>query len=76
MLNKWYHWGVSSIIVCIGRGPAQDSPFDIVLWYIAKNSYFVGIGPILDVELTCIFDLDLPFVRSIKDMYQCYNINF
>ena len=37
------------------RGPAQDPPFDLILWYTAKNSYFVVIGKIHDVALTCIF---------------------
>ena len=37
------------------HGPAQESPFDLILWYIAKNSHFVGIWPVRDVQLTCIF---------------------
>ena len=38
------------ILKC-GRGPSQDDPFDIILWYTAKNSYFVGKRPIHDIEL-------------------------
>ena len=41
-------------------GPAQDAPFNIILWYTEKKSYFVGIGPIRDLELTCIFQHFFP----------------
>ena len=29
-------------------GSSQDVPFDLILWYIAKTSYLVGINPLLD----------------------------
>ena len=57
-----------------GRGPAQDVPFDLILWYIAKNSYFFGIGTIRDVELTYIFRPIFLFIRCIEDRSQYYNI--
>ena len=39
-----------------GRGPAQDVPFDLIhLLYSENNSCLVGIGPIHDIELKCIF---------------------
>ena len=41
-----------------------------------KNSYFFGIVPICDVELTCIFQPVFPFVHWIEDRSQYYNINF
>ena len=41
-----------------------------------KHSYFVGIGPICDVEITCIFWPVPPFVSCIKDRPHYYNINF
>ena len=35
---------------------AQDPPFDLSIWYIAKTiPTFFGIEKIRDVELTCIF---------------------
>ena len=53
-----YCWiSASKSWVTLWRGPDQDVPFDIILWYIAKKSCFLGIGPIRDVELTCIFRL-------------------
>ena len=41
-----------------------------------NNSYFVGIGPICDIELTCIFWLVFLFVRCIKYRSQYYKIVF
>ena len=41
-----------------------------------NNSYFFGIGPICDADLTCIFWPFFPFVRCIEDRSQYYNINF
>ena len=41
-----------------------------------NNSYFVGIGPIRDIELTCIFQPIFIFVRCIKDRSQYYKIFF
>ena len=41
-----------------------------------NNSYFVGIGPICDIELTCIFWLVFLFVRCIKYRSQYYKIIF
>ena len=41
-----------------------------------NNSFIVGIGPICDVELTCIFRPVFPFVCCIEDRFQYYNINF
>ena len=40
--------------ICYWCGPAQYFPFYLILCYIAKHSYFVGIGPICYIELTCI----------------------
>ena len=39
-----------------------------------KQFYFVGIGPICEVELTRIFGHVLLFVRCIEDRSQYYNI--
>ena len=50
----WVEWEPLNPIFT-RRGPSQDAPFDIILWYIAKKSYFVVIEPVFDVELTCIF---------------------
>ena len=58
----------------IRRGQAQDVPFDLIIWYIAKKSCFLVIGPICDIELTCIFRPFFPFVSSIKDRSQYYKI--
>ena len=42
-----------------GRGPAQDVPYDIILWYVSKNLLFnVGIGPILSNEIDLIYHYD------------------
>ena len=41
-----------------------------------NNSYFVGIAPICDVELTCIFWPVFTFVHCIEDSYQYYKIIF
>ena len=43
------------IIEAIRCGPAQDDPFDLIIWYTAKQFLLLGIVPIRDVELTCIF---------------------
>ena len=58
-----------------GRSPDQDAPFDLILWYIEKT-YFFGIVPICDVEITCIFRPVFTFVRCIEDMSHYYNIIF
>ena len=54
----------------------QNNPLDIIIWYIEKKYYFVGIEPIRDVELTCIFQNTPPFVSCIEDMSQYYYIKF
>ena len=38
-----------------------------------KNSYFLGIGPILDVELTCMFRPIFLIVYCTENRYQDYN---
>ena len=27
------------LTLCIGRGPSQDVPYDIILWYVSKIVY-------------------------------------
>ena len=46
------------------------------LVHIKNNSYFVGIGPIHDIDLIFFFGLFLLFVRWIKDRSEYYKINF
>ena len=48
------------------RGTSQYFPFGIILCYIAKKSYFVVIGPIRNVDITCIFRPVFPFVVVSK----------
>ena len=62
----------SSMTWSIPRCPPQ-SHFQV---YCKNNSYFVGVGLICDVELTCAFWPFFSFVRCIKDMSQYYKITF
>ena len=46
------------------------------LVYSKNNCYFVRIGPIHDIDLTCTFRPFFPFLQCIKDRYQYYMIMF
>ena len=57
------------------RGPSQDAPFNLIIWYTTKKiPFFFGIGPIRDVYLKYIFRPVSPFLRFIEVRYQYYNI--
>ena len=51
--NYQYAWKSSPIdeTYVIRRGKTQDPPLALIPWYIVKNSYFVGIKPLLKWEL-------------------------
>ena len=39
-----------------GRGTYQYVPFNSIIWvHIKNNSCFLGIGPIFDIDIICIF---------------------
>ena len=35
--------------------PAQDVPYDLILWYVLNHLIIVGIGPILSKEIEFIY---------------------
>ena len=60
----------------LGTGSSRRFPLQYhYLVHSKNNSYFVGIGPIRDIELICIFDLFF-LVSWIEDRSNYYKINF
>ena len=79
LCRKLSKWETGSRWHCTNgylRGPDLCYLQSHSLVHSENNSYFVGIGPICDIDLICVFHLLLLFVCWIEDRSKYYKINF
>ena len=41
VLVSMHNIGIVCMLLCYIRGPAQDSPYDLILWYVSKIIYLL-----------------------------------